>query len=158
MKRSVRKRRLEAKTDYKSRLELLKSGKPRIVIRKTNRYLVVQVVVSELAQDRVVFGTSSKVLLTKGWPENLAGSLKGLPAAYLTGLYVGKQVKGKIKEAIIDLGMHRNIQKSRVYAVVKGVVDSGLAIAHGEEALPTDADLERNTKIRELFSKVKGKI
>lgn len=155
MKRSVRRRRLEAKTDYKSRLELLKSGKPRIVIRKTNRYMVVQIVTSNLAQDSIVFGTSSKVLLTKGWPEAQAGGLKSLPAAYLTGFFVGKQVKGKIKEAIVDIGMHRNIQKSRVYAVVKGIVDAGLPVAHGEEALPSEKDFERNTKTRETFTKVK---
>ncbi len=155
MKRSVRRRRLEARTDYKARLELLKSGKPRVVIRKTNRYVIVQIVTSNLAQDQVIFGTSSKVLLMKGWPEAQAGSLKNLSAAYLTGFFVGKQAKDKIKDAIVDLGMHRNIQKSRIYAVVKGLVDSGLPVLCGEEALPIEEDFERNTNIKDIFTKVK---
>src|SRR3989344_3583658 len=148
MQLSIRRRRLEAKTDYKARLELLKSGKPRVIIRKTNKYITVQVITSTLAQDAIVFGTSSKVLLTKGWPEAQAGSLKSLPAAYLTGLVVGKQVKSKIHEAIVDLGMHRNIQKSRIYAVVKGLVDAGLPVICGEKALPVEEDFDRNTKIK----------
>ncbi len=158
MKRSVRRRRLEARTDYKARLEMLKSGKPRVVIRKTNRYVIVQIVTSNLAQDQIIFGTSSKVLLTKGWPEAQAGSLKSLSAAYLTGLFVGKQVKEKVKEAIVDFGMHRNIQKSRIYAVVKGLVDAGLPVIHGEEALPAEEDFERNTKIKDTFTKVKKEL
>ena len=158
MKRSIRRRRLEARTDYKSRLELLKSGKPRIVIRKTNKYMIVQIVTSNLAQDQIIFGTSSKVLLTKGWPEAQAGSLKSLSAAYLTGLFVGKQAKDKVKEEIVDLGMHRNIQKSRIYAVVKGLIDSGLPVICGEEALPVEEDFERNTKLKEIFTKVKKEL
>ena len=158
MQRSIRRRRLEAKTDYKARLELLKSGKPRVIIRKTNKYITVQVVTSTLAQDAIVFGTSSKILLTKGWPEAQAGSLKSLAAAYLTGLVVGKQVKSKIHEVIVDLGMHRNIQKSRIYAVVKGLVDAGLNVAHDPKVLPTDKDFERATNVRETFSKIRTKI
>ncbi len=146
---------MEAKTDYKARLEMLKSGRPRIVIRKTNRYVIVQVITTNIAQDSIVFGTSSKILLTKGWPSEQAGSLKGLCAAYLTGFFIGKQVKGKIKDAIIDMGMHRNIQKSRIYAVVKGLVDAGLSVAYSEEVLPTEKDLERNKTISEIVLKVK---
>jgi len=155
MKRSVRRRRLESRTDYKARLEMLKSGKARVVIRKTNRYIIVQIVVSNLAQDQIIFGTSSKVLLTKGWPMAQAGSLKSLSAAYLTGFLVGKQSKDNVKEIIVDLGMHRNIQKSRIYAVVKGLVDSGLPVICGEKALPVEEDFDRNTKIKDTFTKVK---
>jgi large subunit ribosomal protein L18 len=35
-----RRRRREGKTDYSKRINLLKSGAPRIVFRKTNRYLI----------------------------------------------------------------------------------------------------------------------
>ena len=34
-----RRRRLQGKTDYKARLAMLKSGKPRLVVRKTNHYI-----------------------------------------------------------------------------------------------------------------------
>ena len=37
MPKVQRRRRIEAKTDYKARFNLLKSEKPRLVVRKTNR-------------------------------------------------------------------------------------------------------------------------
>ena len=40
VQKTIRKRRYEGKTDYKARFFLLKSGKPRVVFRKTNRYLL----------------------------------------------------------------------------------------------------------------------
>src|SRR3989338_8341156 len=114
--RTVRRRRLQQKTDYKSRLSLLGSEKKRLVIRKTNRYVISQIVESHIAQDKVLFGLSSKDLLSHGWPEKLKGSLKSLPASYLTGYLLGKMAKErKISEVILDIGMHRNVHKSRIY-------------------------------------------
>src|SRR3989304_1464167 len=102
-----RRRRLEAKTDYKSRLALLKAEKPRMVVRKTNRYIIVQIITSDMAQDKVVAGVTSKVLLSKGLPAEYAGSLKSMGAAYLTGFLLGKQsLKLGVKDAILDSGMH----------------------------------------------------
>ena len=69
-----RRRRLEAKTDYKLRLGLLKSEKPRLVIRKTNSYIIAQIVETEIAQDKIVVGTTSKSLIEKGWPKEKIGS------------------------------------------------------------------------------------
>lgn len=155
MKRSLRKRRLEAKTDYKARLEMLKSGKPRLVVRKTNRAVIVQIVVTEAAQDKTVFGTSSKILLANGWSEARAGSLKSLAAAYLTGFLVGKRVKERVPEVIVDIGMHRNIQKSRIYAAVRGARDAGLAVACSETALPDENEIARTKEMQELLSNVK---
>ena len=157
MKRSLRRRRHEHRTDYKARCTLLSSGKPRIIVRKTNRYIIVQAVTTEGAQDRVLAGTTSKVLLDKGWPSMHAGSLKSLPAAYLVGVLLGKQLKGKVEEAVLDLGMHRNIHKSRVYAVLKGLIDSGIHVPHSDEVLPTESDFERATRVRDIFKKMKEK-
>jgi large subunit ribosomal protein L18 len=134
--RSVRKRRLQARTDYKARFGLLKSGSPRLVVRKTNRYILVQLVTSIQAQDTVVVSASSRELLLKGWPEEQRGSLKSLPAAYLTGMLVVKKSKNKISQAILDIGMQRNIHKSRLYAVLQGARDAGCTIAHTAEILP----------------------
>jgi len=154
MAKSVRQRRHEGKTDYKARLNLLKSGKPRLVVRKTNRYVIAQIVESDVAQDKVIVGITSKALLAKGWPENLKGSLKCLPAAYLTGLLLGNLAKSKIKELVLDIGMHRNIQKSRVYAVVKGVIEAGIHVPHDIAALPSDEQLKANPKTAELLAKL----
>lgn len=158
MPRTIRRRRLEARTDYKSRLALLKSGKARLVVRKTNRYIIAQIVISEAAQDKVISGLTSHSLLSKGWPASASGSLKSLPAAYFTGLLLGKNAKSKIKDAIFDLGMQRNISKSRLYAVLKGVVDAGISIPHSKETLPSLEDIQRNIKLKEIVTKLQKSI
>jgi len=154
--RSVKRRRIEGKTDYKARLALLKSGKARLVIRKTNNYIIVQFVESDIAQDKVILGLNSSVLLSKGWPKEKTGSLKSIPAAYLTGLMLGNLAKSKIKEAVLDIGVHRNVKKSRIYAALKGVIDSGLSVPHSEEALPSLESM--NPEIKKIFDKVKSAI
>ncbi len=154
--RTIRRRRIEGKTDYKSRLNLLKSEKPRLVVRKTNRYITAQLVISDIAQDKIVAGLNSKALLSKGWPSELSGSLKSLGAAYLTGFLLGKlAIKSGIKEAILDMGMYRNIKNSRIYAVVKGAVDSGMEIPHNEDILPQMENI-KNDKIAKIFDKITG--
>ena len=154
--RTIRRRRLEAKTDYKSRLALLKSMKPRLVVRKTNRYIIAQIVKTDIAQDKVVAGLTSKVLLSKGWPSELSGSLKSLGAAYLTGFLLGQSaLKAGIKEAIMDMGMQRNIKNSRLFAVLRGVVDSGVSIPHNPDVLPQMENI-KNDKIAKLFDKITG--
>ena len=91
--KTIKKRRKEAKTDYSRRLKLLKSGKSRLTIRITNRYLIAQYVTSKESQDRVTFGITSKILIKYGWPENTKGSLKSIPAAYLTGYLTGRKIQ-----------------------------------------------------------------
>lgn len=157
MRKIQRRRRIEAKTDYKARLNLLKSGKPRIVIRKTNKYILIQLVQSDLAQDKVIASVSSKDLLLNGWPEKSAGSLKSRAASYLTGLLLAKKLNKKVEEAILDIGMYRNIQKSRIYAALKGVVDSGIKVPHSAEALPTDESIALD-KYKSFFNKIKEKL
>lgn len=153
-----RRRRLEAKTDYKSRLALLKSDKPRVVVRKSNKYITAQVVKSELAQDKIIVGLTSKALLSKGWPKEMAGSLKSLPAAYFTGIMMGKMaLKANIKEAIVDIGMNRNIKNSRLYAVLKGALDAGMSIPCDKSALPA-MEIIKNEKIKGVFDKVSGEL
>lgn len=153
-----RKRRIKAKTDYKARLALLKSGKHRLVIRKTNKYIIVQIVETHEAQDKVIFGASSKILLTKGWPTEKKGSLKSLAACYLTGLFVGNGAKSKVKEAVLDIGLYRNIQKSRIYSALKGAADSGLKISYNESVVPSIEEITKISSLSETFEKVKKNI
>ncbi|MCX8158684.1 MAG: 50S ribosomal protein L18 [Candidatus Pacearchaeota archaeon] len=154
--KTIKRRRREAKTDYRNRLVLLKSQKPRLVIRKTNRYIIAQIVVSEIAQDKIIVGLTSKVLLEKGWPRELSGSLKSLSAAYLTGFLVGKMAqKQNITSAILDIGMNRNIQKSRLFAALKGAIDSGLKIPHNPDCLPP-MEMIKKEKISKIFDKIIG--
>ena len=69
--RTLKRRRKERKTDYGIRIKLLKGGFPRLVLRKSNRYLIAQYAVSKEARDNIVTGTTSKILLKHGWPEDM---------------------------------------------------------------------------------------
>ena len=157
IQRTIKRRRKEGKTDYKARLRQLKSEKPRAVVRKTNRYIIGQIVTSDIAQDNVIVGVNSRDLLDKGWPKELQGSLKNISACYLTGYLLGKKSK-KIRSAILDIGIHRNINKSRIYAFLKGLVDAGMDIPHNEKVLPSDETIHSNVKTNKIIDKVKGNI
>ena len=56
--KTLKRRRKENKTDYGKRLKLLKSGIPRIVFRKTNKYLIAQYVKSEQTKDKIEIGVN----------------------------------------------------------------------------------------------------
>ena len=158
-KRTIKKRRLENKTDYNLRMSLLKSMTPRIVIRTTNKYFIVQVVESNEAQDKVTLGVTSKDLIAKGWDEKHAGSLKSIPAGYLTGLLLAKKLKkGK---HIVDLGMARTISGSRVFSVVKGLVDGHADISANEKAFPSKERLNGEhlkENVSKMIKEVKAKL
>ena len=150
--KTLKKRRKENRTDYHKRLNILKGAIPRIVLRKTNRYLIAQYVSSKEAQDKVEFGRTSKKLLNYGWPESAEGSLKSISASYLTGLLFGKQIikKAKEKSPIIDFGMMRNLHKTRIYSFVKGLVDAGVHIRYKKDVFPS----EENIKGKQMKNKV----
>jgi large subunit ribosomal protein L18 len=157
--RTVKKRRAEGKTDYYARKNLIKSDIPRIVIRKTNRYLVMQVVTTKESQDKVMITLSSKELLKKGLNEKIAGSLKSLPASYITGLLMAKKIKKG--EYIVDMGMAINHSGGRIYAAVKGLVDGGIKVRANPEIFPSEDRLSgehMKKEIREEFDKLKKTI
>lgn len=158
-----KKRRLQGKTDYKTRLEFLKSGKPRIVVRVTNKYVSVQCIESSSAQDKVTSSFNSKELLKNGWPEKFKGSLKSIPACYLTGYYFGKEFLGKNKgsnDFIFDIGLARNIHGSRLYATLKGIVDAGLKLNYDEKVFPSEERImgaHLNEELKKVIQNMKAK-
>lgn len=143
------KRRRKGKTDYRARFKLLVSGLPRVIIRKTNRYIIIQIVKSQEAQDFVVSNSSSKELLEYGWPSALHGSLKSVPAAYLTGFLFGKKshVNGKV---ILDIGLQRSTVGNRIYAALKGIKDAGIEIPCNEKMFPKPERIEAKHMKKEL--------
>ena len=135
----------------------MKSGKPRIVFRKTNKYVVAQYVISKEAQDKVELETSSKELLKYGWPKEAAGSLKNIPASYLTGFLMGKKIKDK--KAIVDFGMLRVLHKSKPYAFIKGLKDAEVKIECKEEAFPSMERLQgKHLKKQIPFEQIKSSV
>jgi len=151
-------RKTSGKTNYKKRLELLKSRKDRIVIRRTNKYLVLQIIKYEPAGDRVLAAVTSKALQKLGWKH----SCKNLPAGYLTGLLLGKKaIEKKLKEGVLDLGLQTPIKGSKVYAVLKGVLDGGLKVPSSNEIFPNDERIQGkhiSDKITKDFESIKAKI
>ena len=134
-------------TDYKQRLSLLKSRKPRLVIRKSLRYIIAQIVEYRPNGDRVISGISSRELEKYGWKY----SKKNIPAAYLTGLLLGRKSTGTA-DMIVDMGMQVSNKESRIYAVVKGMLDSGMKIPVSEEILPSE-DRIKGKHVAEYASK-----
>ncbi len=127
-------RRREGKTNYYKRLKLIKSGKPRLVVRRTNKYIIVQIAEARLGGDKIIAAAHSRELVKLyGWK----GGTKNTSAAYLTGLLAGYRALQKgVKEAVLDIGLHEPVKGSRVFAVLKGALDAGLEIPHSEEILP----------------------
>ena len=158
--RVPKRRRRENKTDYAKRLKLLKGNSPRIVFRRTNKYIIAQYVTSREAQDKIVFGLTSKELLIHGWPENAHGSLKSITASYLTGLLAGKKIlREKLKAPIMDFGMHRTIHKTREFAFLKGLVDAGVELKTIEKTFPEESRIKgEHMKNKIPFAKIKENI
>lgn len=158
--KTVKRRRREGKTNYSTRLKLLKSEKPRLVFRKTNKLIISQYVTSEEAKDNVVFGYTSKALLKYGWPEKSKGSLKSVPAAYLTGYLTAKRIlKDNLEKPIVDLGMLRTLGKTKIFGFIKGLIDGGLEIPCTEESFPEEERLNgESMKNKVEVSSIKSKI
>ena len=128
-------RRREERTDYKLRKALITSGKPRAVVRVSNRFVYVQITDAEPSGDLVRAAASSRELSKLGWK----GGTGNLPAAYLTGELAGRRAVAKgVKEAILDIGLKSSSKGSKLYATLKGLVDSGLKVPHSPDNLPPD--------------------
>ena len=148
-------KKLERKTNYNKRLILLKGNSLRLVVRKTNKQIIMQIIESKLAQDKILYSVNSKELLKHGWPKDKEGSLKSLAASYLTGLLLGKKAKELKQKIILDTGLIPSTKGSRIYAAVKGFADSGIEISFNEKIIPGDEMIKKDY---DFFEGVKDKI
>lgn len=122
-------RRREGKTDYQARKGLVLSGKPRLVARSSLKNVVAQIVVAKPQGDEVLVAAHSRELKSYGWKAPTGN----VPAAYLTGLLCGLKAKAKgVGEAILDVGLDAPTKGSRLFAVLSGVLDAGVAVPHDE--------------------------
>jgi large subunit ribosomal protein L18 len=128
-------RRREGKTNYHVRYKLILSKKPRLVVRKSNGNMNLQLVVAELMGDKTLLTVTSKEIKDYGYTM----STGNLPAAYLTGLLFGKKMLALgITQTIADIGLHASTKGGRIYATIKGVVDAGVKMPHSPEIFPED--------------------
>lgn len=144
-------RKRERKTNYKRRIALLVSGKPRLVIRKSLYNINIQIIEYKPEGDNVVLSANSKELVKFGYTLNKGN----IPSAYLTGLLLGQKAKKKsIREAILDIGLNTHVKGSRIYAALKGIVDSGLKVPCSEDVFPPEERIN-GTHISEYVEKLK---
>ena len=54
------KRKFEKKTDYRKRLKLLYSKKPRLIIRRSSKHMKAQIIEFNLKGDKITVSASSK--------------------------------------------------------------------------------------------------
>lgn len=128
------KRRMKGNTDYGKRLGLLKSKKPRLVVRKSNNNVLTQIIEYSSKGDKVLVSGHSKELKKFGWKIHKGN----LPTAYLTGMLCGIKAKKKnVNNAVLDIGRLTPVHGSVVFAVLKGVVDAGIKIPFDEKAFPS---------------------
>lgn len=139
-------RRREQKTDYKQRRNLLKSGKPRAVVRLSNNHTRVHFSHYEKDGDSNTAQTVSKELEDYGWKHHTGN----LPAAYLTGFLAGN--KADVDEAVLDLGLKETKKGGKMFAALQGMIDAGIEIPAGEEVIPEESRL-RGEHIEEMTDK-----
>jgi len=160
-------RRREGKTDYYARKRLVvqaknkyNSPKFRLVVRFTNKDIVVQIVYAKLQGDFVLSQAYSHELPKYG----IKIGLTNWASAYATGLLAARRVLTKLNladkyqgvtepdgsilqteplddaprpfKAYLDVGLKRTSTGSKVFAVTKGVSDGGIFIPHSENRFP----------------------
>jgi len=149
-------RRREGRTNYAKRLALLKSGKPRMVVRKTNKYVVIQFVQpGEKGDLTLVTATTKQLQKACGFPGKC-----NTPSAYLAGLLAGRRAADKgVKEFVLDIGLHTATKGSVVFAALKGAVDSGLHADYEKEMVPTEERIRgAHLNVAALFEDAKKRI
>jgi large subunit ribosomal protein L18 len=129
------KRRREGKTDYRARLNLIGLDKSRLVVRITNQHTIAQIINVKADGDETIVSAHSNELKNMGW----LGSGKNTSAAYLTGFLLGKKaLKAGITAAVLDIGLKSSTKGARIFAALKGAVDAGLKVPHGDVILPPE--------------------
>jgi len=143
---SAFRRRRENRTNFAKRLALVKSGLPRMVVRRGSTSLLVQFVKYSEKGDVVLAGVNSASLKKFKWAPRA-----NVPTAYLTGLLAGLLAKKKgVKDFVLDMGLYAPVKNSIAFAAQKGALDSGLHSPHGEglteESRLTGAHIEGYAK------------
>lgn len=150
-------RRRAGLTDYAARLALLKSGKPRMVVRKTNGSVLAQFLLFDAKGDKTVAFCSSQELEGIGF----AGK-RNTPSAYLVGLRAGLRAKRNgVKEFVFDIGRQTASKGSLLFAALQGALDAGLQSNVGEEIMPSAERISGkhlSAEVQKSFEAVKQKI
>ncbi|EQL01602.1 hypothetical protein G6O67_003634 [Ophiocordyceps sinensis] len=164
------KRRRQGKTDYYARKRLITQAKNkynapkyRLVVRFTNKDIVMQIVTSEITGDKVFMAAYAHELRAYG----INHGLSNWAAAYCTGLLIARRVLSKLGldkdfvgveeadgeftlteaaetdqgerrpfKAFLDVGLARTSTGARVFGAMKGASDGGILVPHSEKRFP----------------------
>ena len=120
-------------TNYRKRVKVLSSRRPRLVVRKSLKNIQASIVVYNQKGDIAKVASHSQNLRKFGWNYNTGN----IPAAYLVGYLLGKKAKNAgLGHAIFDIGQSKSVKGSRLYSVLAGALDAGLDIPCSREMLP----------------------
>lgn len=164
------KRRQQGKTDYFARKRLVTQAKNkynapkyRLVVRFTNRDIVMQIVSAEITGDKVFVAAYAHELRAYG----IEHGLTNWAAAYATGLLIARRALKKLGideqfpgveeadgeytlteaaetddgerrpfKAFLDVGLARTSTGARVFGAMKGASDGGIFVPHSENRFP----------------------
>ncbi len=120
-------------TDYRRRRKLILSGLPRFTVRFSNRYILIQLIEARLGGDHTITSFYSRELSTRyGWKASCINT----PASYLSGLVAGfRSLRAGVDKAVLDV--KRFGRGFRCSAVLKGALDAGMDIPHGDDIFPS---------------------
>ena len=148
-------RRRDGKTNYAKRLALVKSGKPRMVVRRSNKNVLVQFITFDPKGDRTMLTvTGQQLSKTYKWP-----SKRNVWTAYLAGLLAGKLAHKKgVSDFVLDLGMQTPSKGSLLFAALQGAADAGLKTPFDKDKVPEQKISNPPENLKAMFNEVKGKI
>ncbi|KJZ78703.1 60S ribosomal protein L5 [Hirsutella minnesotensis 3608] len=164
------KRRRQGKTDYYARKRLITQAKNkynapkyRLVVRFTNKDIIMQIVSSEITGDKILTAAYAHELRAYG----IKHGLTNWAAAYATGLLIARRVLSKLGldkdfvgveeadgeftlteaaetddgerrpfKAFLDVGLARTSTGARVFGAMKGASDGGILVPHSEKRFP----------------------
>ena len=143
-------RRRDSLTNYARRLALVKSGRPRMVVRKSLRGVCVQFLKFTDKGDMVLAGANSNELKKLGWSQR-----GNLPTAYLTGALAAKRAGAKGVDAfVLDIGLSTASKNALPFGAAKGALDAGLKT--GLDPATVDAARIRGEHIAKYAVLLKG--
>lgn len=123
----------EGRTDYRKRKAILLGKHVFATIRVSDENIMVQISKASMNGDLVLASAHSRELLKYRWN----GSRRCLPACYLTGLLAGLKAKANgVNGCIVYVGIRGF--SPRVGACTKGLIDAGLDVPVGDDALPDE--------------------
>lgn len=146
----IKKRRAQNLTDYRKRVSLLKGEMPRLVVRKSNKQVQMQIVKYSIDGDIIVTSVTSNALRQMGWSPR-----SNTPTAYLTGMLLAKRAS-KIagEECVLDIGLYKPIASSILFAAAKGAIDAGLKLRNN---IKFDEKRLKGAHIRDYYIKAADK-